>query len=216
MTVAFADIQVILAEMLALAQLMVFGLLLWRALGLMARPTAYAPLPPAPPPSQPPPATLPPRSAPSTPATPISTQPVDVVDQGLVNFIKKQEGFTAKAMWDYKQYSIGYGTKANSSTEVITESEAGARLTVEVDKAWALVKPIVPAGTPIGIQQALVDLTYNAGSGWEHESLGAAVKAAKWDTVKADILQYNHAGGQVNSGLTKRRETNVSWFDNPL
>jgi GH24 family phage-related lysozyme (muramidase) len=164
------------------------------------------------------PATPHPEAAPAvhTAAPPISTQPVDVVDQGLVNFIKKEEGFTAKAKWDYKQYSIGYGTKANSATEVITEPEAAARLTVEIDKAWSLVKTIIPPGTPIGIEQALTDLTYNAGSGWETQSLGAAVKAAKWDTVKADILQYNHAGGAVLAGLTARREAEVSWFDNPL
>jgi GH24 family phage-related lysozyme (muramidase) len=150
------------------------------------------------------------------PAVVVSTQPVDVVDQGLINFIKKEEGFRAKAYWDYKQYSIGYGTKATGATEVITEAEAEARLSVEVAKAYALVKPIIPVGTPVGVVQALVDLTYNAGPGWETQSLGAAVKAGKWDTVKADILQYNHAGGVVNAGLTARREAEVSWFDNPL
>jgi len=157
-----------------------------------------------------------PTQAPPTPQGPISTQPVDVVDQGLVAFVKKQEGFQPKAYWDYKQYSIGYGTKANSATEVITEAEALARLTVEIDKAYQLVKSILPPDTPVGVEQALVDLTYNAGSGWEHASLGAAVKAQKWDTVKADILQYNHAGGQVNAGLTARREAEVTWFDHPL
>jgi GH24 family phage-related lysozyme (muramidase) len=151
-----------------------------------------------------------------TPQPPISTQPVDVVDQGLVNFIKKAEGLKLNAYWDYKQYSIGYGTKATSATEVITQAEAEARLTVEIDKAWKLVEGILPAGTPIGIKQALTDLTYNAGPGWESASLGAAVKAGKWDTVKADILQYNHAGGVVNAGLTARREAEVTWFDNPL
>ncbi len=155
--------------------------------------------------------------APSMPSpAPVCTKPVDVVDQGLMNFIKKEEGFQAKAYWDYKQYSIGYGTKAASSAEVITEAEAEARLTVEIDKAWKLAEQVIPAGSPIGIQQALTDLTYNAGSGWEHASLGEAVKAAKWDTVKADILQYNHAGGVVNAGLTARREAEVSWFDKPL
>ncbi|SRR5216683_3412612 len=147
---------------------------------------------------------------------PVCTKPIEVVDQGLVNFIKKEEGFQAKAYWDYKQYSIGYGTKATSATEVITEAEAEARLTVEVDKAYKLVQKIIPTGTPTGIIQALTDLTYNAGPGWEDHSLGTAVKAAKWDTVKADILQYNHAGGVVNAGLTARREAEVSWFDKPL
>jgi len=196
----------------------------WRALGiahdlaktvLLQGPQAQPqPKPPAVPSAQPTP------SAPTPPAhtvaPPVSTQPVDVVDQGLVNFIKKAEGFTPKAMWDYKQYSIGYGTKANSATEVITEAEAEARLTVEIAKAYDLVKPILPEGTPVGVVQALVDLTYNAGPGWEHASLGAAVKAGKWDTVKADILLYNHAGGVVNAGLTARREAEVSWFDKPL
>lgn len=192
----------------------------WRSLGIahdLAKTvlTQGAPVPQVPPtPAQPMP--TPPAVPKPTPQPPISTQPVDVVDQGLVNFIKKTEGLKLKAYWDYKQYSIGYGTKATSATEVITEAEAEARLTVEIDKAYQLVKPILPAGTPLGIEQALVDLTYNAGSGWETASLGAAVKAAKWDTVKADILQYNHAGGQVNAGLTARREAEVSWFDSPL
>lgn len=174
------------------------------------------PTPPAPTPGK---ALVPPLSKPS-PApeaqAPISTQPVDVVDQGLVAFVKKEEGFQAKAYWDYKQYSIGYGTKANSSTEVITEAEAEARLHTEINSAWAHVENHIPADTPIGIKQALTDLTYNAGPGWETASLGAAVKAGKWDTVKADILQYNHAGGVVNAGLTARREAEVSWFSNPL
>lgn len=192
----------------------------WRSLGIahdLAKTvlTQGAPVPQVPPtPAQPMP--TPPAVPKPTPQPSISTQPVDVVDQGLVNFIKKTEGLKLKAYWDYKQYSIGYGTKATSATEVITEAEAEARLTVEIDKAYQLVKPILPAGTPLGIEQALVDLTYNAGSGWETASLGAAVKAAKWDTVKADILQYNHAGGQVNAGLTARREAEVSWFDSPL
>lgn len=138
-----------------------------------------------------------------------------VVDQGLVNFIKKEEGFQAQAKWDYKQYTNGYGTKATSSTEVIDEATAEARLRTEIDAAYKLVVAKYP-NLPKGIEQALTDLTFNAGPGWEDGSLGHAVAAQKWDTVKADILQYNHAGGQVLAGLTSRREAEVSWFDNPL
>src|SRR5260370_19611090 len=141
--------------------------------------------------------------------------PDEVIDQGLVNFIKKEEGFRAQAYWDYKQYSIGYGTKATSATEVIDQAEGERRLRLEIANADSLVKSAYPH-LPKGIHQALIDLTYNAGSGWEKQSLGAAVKAEKWDTVKADILQYNHTGGAVNAGLTDRREAEVTWFDNPL
>ncbi len=154
----------------------------------------------------------PPAPVPSAPTPEVSDE---VVDQGLVNFIKKAEGFQPKAYWDFKQYSIGYGTKATSATEVIDQAEGERRLRLEIANADALVKNFAP-GLPKGIHQALLDLTYNAGPGWEHASLGAAVKAEKWDTVKADILQYNHAGGQVNAGLTARREAEVTWFDHPL
>jgi len=146
---------------------------------------------------------------------PASTGPPIVVDQGLVNAVKKFEGFSAKAIWDYKQYTNGYGTKAASATEVIDEAEAEKRLAVEIGKAAHSVETFAP-DAPLGVKQALTDLTYNAGFGWSEHSLGAAVKAQKWDTVKADILQYNHAGGQVLDGLTKRREAEVGWIDHPL
>jgi GH24 family phage-related lysozyme (muramidase) len=212
------DIQVILLATLALIQSLGSFVLLWRALGLAARPMVAAPQPAAPiVGAHPTPVPALPAPAPtSTPQAPIPTQPVDVVDQGLVNFIKKTEGLQLKAYWDYKQYSIGYGTKANSATEVITEAEAVARLTVEIDKAEKLAEKIIPAGAPIGVKQALTDLTYNAGSGWEEAGLGAAVKAGDWAKAKELILQYNHAGGVVNAGLTARREAEVSMFDHPL
>lgn len=189
--------------------------IVWRALGIahdlaktVLQQVGQAPVQPAPaklaPPSEVP------KSIPVPPSI-----PEGAVDDGLVNFIKKAEGFRAKAYWDYKQYSIGYGTKANSATEVIDEAEGERRLRVEIARADALVTAKFP-NLPKGQHQALIDLTYNAGSGWEEQSLGRAVAAQKIDTIKADILQYNHAGGAVNVGLTARREAEVSWFDNPL
>jgi GH24 family phage-related lysozyme (muramidase) len=201
--------------------LIIFGGMLalcWRALSIahdLAKIVLQSGLPlpiptvvPAPKPVQPIP-------VPTAPSVITPTVPDDAVDQGLVDFIKKQEGFRATAYWDYKQNSIGYGTKATSANEVIDQAEAERRLRAEIVVADNLVKGFAP-NLPKGIHQALLDLTYNAGSGWEHASLGAAVKAEKWDTVKADILQYNHAGGQVNAGLTARREAEVTWFDHPL
>lgn len=157
---------------------------------------------------------LPTPAAPAAPA-PHPPAPDDIVTPGFVNYLKKIEGFSPKAYWDYKQYSIGYGTKAASASEVIDEAEATRRLHDEIAKAYKLVNDFVP-NLPKGQAQALTDLTYNAGPGWERGSLGNAVKAQKIDTIKADILLYNHAGGVVNDGLTRRRHDEVSWFDNPL
>ena len=158
----------------------------------------------------------PPTPVPAAPPKPVPAPASDVViDQGLINFIKKEEGFKATPYWDYKQWTVGYGTKASGPSDVVTEAEAEQRLTTEIAAADKLVTSFMP-NLPKGQHQALLDLTFNAGSGWEQSSLGAAVKAQKIDTIKADILQYNHAGGQINAGLTSRREAEVSWFDNPL
>ncbi len=149
-----------------------------------------------------------------TPAAPTETP---IVDQGLVNYIKGKEGFSAKAYWDYKQYSIGYGTKANSPTEVIDEPEAVRRLTIEINLAEQEVEKFAP-NAPKGVKQALTDLVYNAGVVWEGQDLGALIKAGSYEEAKSHVLQYNHAGKppQVLAGLTTRRQDEVSWFDNPL
>jgi GH24 family phage-related lysozyme (muramidase) len=199
-----AAVLVIFLGMLALS---------WRALSIAhdlakiviqagLRPLALQPIPP---------------SLPTAPPVPVPAPTVDLgaVDQALVDFIKKEEGFKANAYWDFKQWSIGYGTKATSSTEVITQAEGEIRLRTEIAKADKLVTDKFP-NLPKGQHQALIDLTYNAGPGWENASLGAAVKEQKIDTIKADILQYNHAGGQVNAGLTARREAEVKMIDSPL
>jgi GH24 family phage-related lysozyme (muramidase) len=160
-----------------------------------------------------PPAAHPPAVTPSPVKPPVG--PDVIIDQGLVDFIKKEEGFTPKAFWDYKQWTNGYGTKAASASEVIDEATATQRLRAEIAAADRHVTSFMP-NLPKGQHQALLDLTYNAGPGWEEGSLGTAVKAQKIDTIKSDILQYNHAGGQVLPGLTTRREAEVSWFDHPL
>jgi GH24 family phage-related lysozyme (muramidase) len=156
-----------------------------------------------------------PVTPPAVPAPAVKPSPTDAVTPGLVDFVKKQEGFSAKAFWDFKQWTNGYGTKAASPTEVVDEATAVERLTTEIHAADALVSKKYP-NLPLGLHQALIDLTYNVGSGWEEGSLGAAVAAQKMDTIKADIMLYNHAGGQVLAGLTARREAEVKMIDNPI
>lgn len=138
-----------------------------------------------------------------------------VVDETLAQAVKKFEGFSAKAYPDYKQYSIGYGTKAASPDEVITEEEAVKRLQTELSVAAASVEKFAP-NAPVGVKQALTSLTYNAGPGWQQQGLGKAIQAGNYEGAKSNFVQYNHAGGAVNPGLTERRDTEVKWFDNPL
>ncbi|HEX5032839.1 MAG TPA: hypothetical protein VFW62_00035, partial [bacterium] len=56
------------------------------------------------------------------------------VSGGTLSFLRKEEGFTHKAKWDYAQHSIGYGTKAKFPGERISRQEAEARLRDETQK----------------------------------------------------------------------------------
>ena len=67
-----------------------------------------------------------------------------------------------------------------------------------------------------GVEQALTDAVFNLGTSWMQAGLGQSIKSGDWAAAKEHLLQYNHAGGQVLDGLTKRRQAEVSWFDHPL
>lgn len=172
---------------------------------LLHKPDKQVPVAPG---AQPPPK----NSSQGSAASPDSDEPVD---EALVAAVKKFEGFSARAYGDYKQYSIGYGTKANSPDEVITEAEADQRLRAEIAVAAKSVETFCP-NAPKGVKQAMIDMTYNVGPVWQHNDLGKLVKAGSYEEAKAHVLQYNHAGGVVNEGLTKRRQAEVEWFDHPL
>lgn len=131
----------------------------------------------------------------------------------LLDVIKTFEGYTPRATWDYKQHSVGYGTRARHAGEVIDQAEAERRLNEEVMKAQEIVERFAPNAPP-GVKAALTSLTYNAGANWTSAGLGQAVQAGDYAAAKDRFLQYNRAGGEVLPGLTKRRAAEAQWFDN--
>jgi GH24 family phage-related lysozyme (muramidase) len=157
-------------------------------------------------------------TSPTPAGAPTSTSPTAApqagnVSEQLVNFVKKKEGFSAKAFWDHKQYSIGYGTKANGPDEVIDEAEADRRLREHLEKTQ---KAVVEYGQQKGYNwnqnqvDALSSFVYNLGTG----ALDQVTKGGtRTDSEIADaILKYNKASGQVNAGLTKRRNEELAMF----
>jgi lysozyme len=139
------------------------------------------------------------------------------LDPEYLDAIKKSEGYAPTASWDYKQYSSGYGTKAQPGDENIPPDQRQAvyeqRFQDEVGKAAASVDAFNP-NIPPGVRAALTSLTYNAGPGWQQSGLGEAIKAGDWDKAQSIFLQYNHAGGKVDPGLTARRQREATWFGN--
>jgi GH24 family phage-related lysozyme (muramidase) len=127
--------------------------------------------------------------------------------------IKAKEGFSAKAFWDHKQWSIGYGTQAKDGSEVISKEEAEKRLSADVERRKAYVLTFGKKnGYNWGEQQvdALTSFIYNLGYG-ALDSVTGKGKRSNEEIAKA-MLQYNKASGQVSAGLAKRRGEETALF----
>jgi GH24 family phage-related lysozyme (muramidase) len=125
--------------------------------------------------------------------------------------IKQSEGFQARAQWDYKQFTNGYGTRALHSAEVIDKETAERRFDQEISKAAKVVDAVNPT-LDAGTRAALTSLTFNAGSSWVNGTLGKRVAAGDIAGARDAFLQYNRAGGQVLPALVNRRAQEASWF----
>jgi GH24 family phage-related lysozyme (muramidase) len=137
------------------------------------------------------------------------------LDPSLIAAVKGFEGFAPKSSWDYKQYTNGYGTRAQSPNETIDPATAEARLNAELGKAQGQVDALGVQNMPPGVRNALTSLTFNAGPGWMNSGLGEAVKAGDWNKAQGLFLNYNKAGGQENPGLMARRQQEAQWFGQP-
>lgn len=133
------------------------------------------------------------------------------VPSGFLTAIKQSEGFTPKAKWDHKQFSYGYGTRTADAGAEITKEEADKQFNGEIQKAASFVDKVNPNLDP-GTRAALVSLTYNAGTSWADQGLGAAVKSGDIEAAKKSFLQYVRASGDVNQGLLARRYREAQWF----
>jgi GH24 family phage-related lysozyme (muramidase) len=132
-------------------------------------------------------------------------------DPQFVDQIKGFEGYRETPYWDHKQYTSGYGTKANSPDEVIDPAVAEQRLQTALQSAASHVDSVNP-NLPVGARNALISLTFNAGPGWAQAGLGDLVRSNDLEGAKARLLEYNKASGEVNHGLVKRRAAEAAWF----
>lgn len=142
----------------------------------------------------------------------IKSVKINIKDQNIIDeiaiYIKKKEGFRAKAYKDNKQYSNGYGTKAKSSTEVITVKEANERLYRHIKKV------IIPAFSGVTFQSteqvlAAIDFSYNIG----HNKFKQKIVREDGIIDCSKMMAYNKMrdkNGKLvyNEGLAKRRLEN--------
>lgn len=133
------------------------------------------------------------------------------INGDLTTFVKNFEGFSPKAFDDYKQTSIGYGTRAKAGETSISRMDAELRLSQELFKSRQQVESLNSKhGYDFAPNEldALTSFTYNVGSLNQLTENGTRDKA----TIARKMLEYNKAGGQVLNGLAKRRRAEYNLF----
>tara|TARA_R100001440_G_scaffold9814_1_gene18197 strand:- start:1611 stop:2369 length:759 start_codon:yes stop_codon:yes gene_type:complete len=139
---------------------------------------------------------------------------VSKTPSNLVEFIIELEDFSPTAYDDFKQTSIGYGTKATSKDQTITEPEARKLMEKDLDAARKTVLKLKEtAGYDWNENQvdALTSFTYNLGAGNLRK---LTENGTRGDEEIADMLpEYKYAGGKINDGLIKRRAAELKLFN---
>ena len=136
------------------------------------------------------------------------------ISGGLVDIVKGFEGFNPNAYSDYKQTSVGYGTRGKEG-EVLTESQATERLNSELSVHAKRIKDAAELkGVSLNENQfnALASFDFNTGQGASLiERFGD-----KPNELVAKMQEYTKAGGEDLPGLVNRRRMESALFLTPV
>jgi lysozyme len=154
-------------------------------------------------------------------ATYLNKTPFGAISDRLFNFIGKLEGFTPVAEWDFKQYSIGYGTgynwdekRAVQKGDIIDKETAKRWLLKEAEQEFNFVKKVVKVPVTDNQLLALASFTYNIGQGAFQKStlLRLLNEGYNKQAVASEFDKWVYAGGQKSKGLANRRAAEKQLF----
>ena len=135
-----------------------------------------------------------------------------VINDIIKNHNGAGEGCELVAYFDKpgKVWTVGYGCTGPDIKPgtTWTQAQAESALIDRVTGAYNLAihaSPILKTASP-SKQAAITDLIYNMGlHGYVGHSLKPLVDAGQWHSAAVEIKKFDHAGGVVQGGLTKRR-----------
>jgi lysozyme len=158
--------------------------------------------------------------------TPKASPPTALSPEGL-QLVKTSEGLRLHAYLDSTgKPTIGYGhTNGVTLGMSITEAQADKYLLEDIQSAMQIVTTWVKPPLNQNQFDALTDFVFNIGPGvphlrdgfvWlmsgAHSTLLNKLNAQNWNGAAAELLKWNHAGGQVLDGLTTRRKKEYQMF----
>lgn len=111
-------------------------------------------------------------------------------------------------------WTIGYGhTGGVQPGDTITQDQADTLLLVDLKSAINAVESGVTTPLTDDEESALVDLVFNIGAGnFQHSTLLRLLNASDYVGADAEFQKWDHAGGKVLAGLTKRRAAEAALF----
>ncbi|MGA7830684.1 MAG: lysozyme [Terracidiphilus sp.] len=139
---------------------------------------------------------------------------MNISNEGL-QLIKVSEGFRANTYLDVAGFpTIGYGHRLlhpESYPNGVTEEEATALLLQDVQSAEQAVSRLVKVALTQGQFDALVDFTFNLGSGrLAGSTLLADLNAGRYADAKAQLMLWDRAVGVVCTALATRRKAETA------
>lgn len=138
----------------------------------------------------------------------------------LIEFIQGHEGFVHYAVWDYAQYSIGYGSCVSKDDypNGIHEREADRLMRWMLYDTFEASVTTFVSKNALTLKQneydALVSFSYNVGTSWISDS-----RLADWlkkRTTNMELVNamgaWCNAGGEILAGLVYRRMDEAQMF----
>lgn len=112
------------------------------------------------------------------------------------------------------RWTIGYGHTAGVKPgDCCTKEQVEAMLHADIAWAEAFVNHIVTRILTQGEFDALVDFTFNLGSGnFQSSTLLKLVNDGDLEDAAKQFEQWDHAGGKVVAGLLRRRQAEEKEF----
>lgn len=140
------------------------------------------------------------------------------MSQAGLDMVKKYEGLYTKAYRDpVGILTIGYGHTGSDVREgqTITKAQATELLRKDLGTAENAVRKAVKVPLTQGQFDALVSFTFNCGAGaLQKSTLLQKLNAGDYAGAQAEFAKWNHGGGRVLPGLTRRRNEEAQMFGN--
>jgi len=120
-------------------------------------------------------------------------------------FIPDVESYSAKAYWDYKRYSWGYGTAAPGKDAITNRENAFTEMVDHLLNDYADLKNRVTRKLNVNQWAAYLSFSYNEGVGRAYNLL-ANINSGNDAALEIQWKKYIYAGGVVNQDLVERRD----------